>query len=226
MCRIKFSISNSNKRLLQSTLIDFNAKPINIITGPPGSGKTYEACKAAKIAFTNKQCRDIIITRPTIGTDGESLGYLPGDIDDKMRPWIAPIVENFKNIIEQKELTKMIQKEHLKIIPIAYMRGLTFGPGSFIIADEAQNLTITQFKCLVTRIGLDSKLVITGDLDQFDKSVVDKSGLIDFIDRMDSQTNLDYIHHFKLDIDDIVRHDAIKEILNIYKIERNLSRVS
>jgi len=217
MYKMKPSIVASSKHLLRKVLTDVTAKPISIITGPPGSGKTYEACKAARYAIDNRHCRNIIITRPTIGTDGETLGHLPGDVDEKMKPWIAPIVENFKNILDPKELDKMVRKQEIQIVPVAYMRGLTFGPRSFVIADEAQNFTTTQLKCLLTRIGQGSKLVITGDLDQFDKSVISESGLVDLINRIKKTSNLEYIEHFVLDYDDIVRHDAIKEIVNLYK---------
>ena len=113
---------------------------------------------------------------------------------------------------------QLINYETIKIIPIAFMRGTTFGPNSFIIADEAQNMSVNQMKCLLTRIGKDSKMVITGDLEQYDKSIINESGLVNLVNKINNYKNeLEYIEHFEFDEDDIVRHNAIKEILKIYK---------
>ena len=182
-------------------------KPIVIATGPAGTGKTLLACNEAMKHLASGKTNKLVITRPTKSVDEEH-GFLPGGINQKLAPWVQPIYDSFKkagmyNRIEGK----------LEIAPLAYMRGRTFD-NSWIIADEMQNATSSQTKMLLTRIGENSKLVITGDLEQID---IRESGLFDLMQRI---TNYDHdLQHIKciaFGTDDVLRHYAIKEILTLY----------
>jgi phosphate starvation-inducible PhoH-like protein len=181
-------------------------KKIVIVTGPAGSGKTNWLCKTAAKCITTKKLDKIVITRPTVGVD-ENLGFLPGDIDEKMSPWMIPVNEYLSNIMYYD----------IEVCPIGIMRGRTF-KNSFVIADEMQNATIEQMKMLMTRIGENSYIGITGDLKQSD---INDNGLEDFIklfEEYQKKNKLEFlsIQHIKLTEDDIKREDVIKDILNIY----------
>jgi len=178
-------------------------KPVIVSTGPAGCGKTMFACQAAVQKIVHNQVDKIIITRPAVSAD-EELGFLPGKLEKKMEPWIRPMLEIFER--------ERVQK-HVEIVPLAYMRGRTF-KNSFIIADEMQNSTMNQMKMVLTRLGDDSKLVVTGDLDQSDLTF-SNNGLNDFIYRVLGK-DLEYIEYMKMTSEDIQRHPAISEILKLY----------
>jgi phosphate starvation-inducible PhoH-like protein len=187
-----------------------NLKPLVVATGPAGSGKTLFACQTAVENLADKRCERIILTRPIVSVD-EELGFLPGNIDEKMDPWTRPMFDILSNYYSKSQITQMVKNKTVEISPLAYMRGRTF-EDSFIIGDEMQNATPNQMKMMLTRLGENSKMVITGDADQCD---IPKSGLVDLIHRM-SDRELEYLDHIVLGVEDIQRHPAIKEILSIY----------
>jgi phosphate starvation-inducible PhoH-like protein len=152
--------------------------------------------------MTNR-VENIIITRPAVSAD-EEIGFLPGKLEKKMEPWVKPMFEIFEK--------ERIQK-HVEIVPLAYMRGRTFKK-SFIIADEMQNSTQNQMKMVLTRLGDQSKMVVTGDLDQSDLHFV--NGLRDLFGRLGGREDLEYIDHIVFSHEDIQRHPAVAEVLSIY----------
>jgi phosphate starvation-inducible PhoH-like protein len=182
-------------------------KPIVIGTGPAGSGKTMLACQIALEHVQKHQRPKIVLTRPIVAAD-EDMGYLPGDMDQKMEPWIKPMFDIFEQYFSYNQIEKFV-----KIEPLGYMRGRTFN-NTLIIADEMQNATPNQMKMLLTRVGEGTKLIVTGDLAQSDLG--QGNGLEDLIYKMQCQ-DLKYIVHVEMDDVDIVRHPAVKEVLSILK---------
>lgn len=187
-----------------------NLKPLVIATGPAGSGKTLFACQAAAESLTKGRFKKLILTRPIVSVD-EELGFLPGNIDEKMDPWTRPMFDILENYYSKNQIAYMVKSKTIEISPLAYMRGRTF-ENSFVIGDEMQNATQNQMKMMLTRLGENSKMVITGDADQCD---VPDSGLVDLIHRM-SDRELEYLDHIMLTDDDIQRHPAVREILGMY----------
>ncbi len=178
-------------------------KPIIVAAGPAGCGKTLFACQVAAQRIQANQCDKIIVTRPTVSVD-EELGFLPGKLEKKMEPWVKPMFE----IFEKEKVQRSVE-----IVPLAYMRGRTF-KNSFIIADEMQNSTPNQMKMVMTRIGDDSKMVVTGDCTQSDLHFK-TNGLEDLFFRI-SEKDLEYIDHIIFENEDIQRHPAVTEVLSIY----------
>lgn len=222
ICRIPITYAYSPYRNVKQPKTPKQAKyneainsnvPIVVATGPAGCGKTLFACQQAAKYYDESEIQKIIVTRPTVAVD-EDLGYLPGNIQDKLGPWIKPMMDIFENYFSITELERMIRNGSLEISPLSYMRGRTF-EGSFIIADEMQNATINQTKMILTRIGYGSKLVITGDPGQSD--LKDENGLVDFIDKVYSNDELEYISHIEMCDVDVQRHDAVKEVLKLYE---------
>ena len=180
-------------------------KPIVIGTGPAGTGKTMVACQVALEHVTKFQRPKIVLTRPIVAAD-EDMGYLPGDMDQKMEPWTKPMFDIFEQYFSYNQIDRFV-----KIEPLGYMRGRTFN-NTLIIADEMQNATPNQMKMLLTRVGEGTKLIVTGDLEQSDLG--SENGLEDLIYRMQCR-NLEYITHVEMEDEDIVRHPAVKEVLGI-----------
>jgi phosphate starvation-inducible PhoH-like protein len=181
-------------------------KPIVIATGPAGSGKTMFGCQVAAEKLANKECKRLILTRPIVAAD-EDMGYLPGEMERKMEPWIRPMMDVFENYLTRNQLEK-----HVCVEPLGFMRGRTFND-SFIIADEMQNSTPNQMKMLLTRLGDNSKMIVMGDLKQSDLGP--KNGLADLVKRIKG-LDLEYIEHVIMDDEDILRHPAVAEILKLY----------
>lgn len=181
-------------------------KPIVIATGPAGSGKTMFGCQIAAEKLANKECKRLILTRPIVAAD-EDMGYLPGEMERKMEPWIRPMMDVFENYLTRNQLEK-----HVCVEPLGFMRGRTFND-SFIIADEMQNSTPNQMKMLLTRLGDNSKLIVMGDLKQSDLGP--RNGLADVVKRIKG-LDLEYIEHVIMDDEDILRHPAVAEILKLY----------
>lgn len=179
--------------------------------GPAGTGKTMLACQVAVKAFLDGNVDKIIVTRPAVSAD-EDLGFLPGTLEEKMAPWTRPIFDVFREYFYANEIEGMIKEGIIEISPLAYMRGRTF-KDSFIIADEMQNATPNQMKMLLTRIGTNSKMCVTGDLAQADR--LKDNGLLDFVNNLkEYESKRISAVYFKQK--DIERHEAVKEVLQVY----------
>lgn len=219
-CRAKqlYNIKNPKQIKFQEFINDINY-PIVFGIGPAGTGKTFITTHQAINALINKKYEKIIITRPAVTVD-EELGYLKGDIKEKMQPYIQPIIDYFQDFYSQEQINMLIETNKLEISPIAYLRGRTF-KNAFIIADEVQNTTPNQLKMLLTRIGNNSKLVCIGDPEQSDLNKL--NGLTDFVNKL----NLKYPETYKMYDDGIAlvqfdnkciqRHKIIKTIIDIYE---------
>ena len=186
--------------------------PIVLATGPAGCGKTLLACSEGVMQMKEGTYDKIVLTRP-VQTVDEEIGYLPGDIDKKLDPWIKPLYDCFLDYYSYQKIDQMKRSGIIEICPLAFMRGRTFD-NCWIIADEMQNSTDNQFKMLVTRIGNDSKLVITGDIEQKD---ISSSGLENFLNNY-YHDDLEYTKSIVLDDNDIARNPAVIEMLELYKI--------
>ena len=183
--------------------------------GPAGTGKTYTAVALAVRALKNKQVKKIILTRPAVEA-GESLGFLPGDLKEKIDPYLRPLYDALDDMIPADKLGYYMSTRTIEIAPLAYMRGRTLDY-AFIILDEAQNATDLQIKMFLTRIGSNAKAIITGDVTQVDLPRNQRSGLQTAVRILN---NIDGIAHIELDEDDVVRHRLVKQILRAYERER------
>lgn len=204
-----------------------STKNYNLILalGPAGSGKTMFACLKAIDLLKNNEIDKIIITRPVVPVE-EELGFLPGNLVKKMDPWTRPIFDIFLEYYTRSEFDSLIYNNIVEISPLAFMRGRTF-KNSFIIADEMQNSSPCQMKMLTTRIGLNSRMVITGDLDQSDR--MEDNGLRDFSSKFMDYYNTNFISTIKLinlNSSDINRNDVVKDIINIYNHKKPSNRIA
>ncbi|WP_336517440.1 PhoH family protein [Pollutibacter soli] len=184
--------------------------------GPAGTGKTYTAVALAVRALKNKMVKKIILTRPAVEA-GESLGFLPGDLKEKIDPYLRPLYDALDDMIPADKLGYYMSTRVIEIAPLAYMRGRTLDH-AYIILDEAQNATDLQIKMFLTRIGANAKAIITGDLSQVDLPKNQKSGLDKAIRIL---KNIDGIAHIELDEEDVVRHRLVKAIIRAYDKESN-----
>ena len=200
-----------NQEKLILNLLD-GTQNIVVATGPAGTGKTYLAMLAAIKAFRLGHCERIILTRPAVGVDDEKHGFLPGDLNSKMEPWTRPLFDVLREYYSAKEVTAMLENQTIEISPLAFMRGRTF-KNAWIIADEMQNATPSQMKMLMTRIGENSKIVITGDVEQTDRTV-HNNGLIDLCKRL--ETKREGLAVCYMTNKDIQRHPIIDTVLEIY----------
>tara|TARA_B100000959_G_C14945519_1_gene609689 strand:- start:880 stop:1836 length:957 start_codon:yes stop_codon:yes gene_type:complete len=179
--------------------------------GPAGTGKTYQAVACAVSALKNKEVEKIIITRPVVEA-GERLGFLPGDLKEKVDPYLTPLYDALDKMIPKDKLKKYLDQNLIEIAPLAYMRGRTLH-NSFMILDEAQNSTKMQMKMFLTRLGVTSKAIITGDITQIDLGTNKTSGLIDAIKVLKNVKGIKFI---KLTEKDVVRHRLVKDIIKAY----------
>jgi len=195
-------------------LLTDETKHIVFATGPAGTGKTMLAMLAGIKAFKEGSVSKIILTRPAVGVDDEKHGFLPGNITAKMEPWTRPLFDVMQEYYSTKDIARMIDENTIEIAPLAFMRGRTF-KGSWVVADEMQNATPGQIKMLLTRLGEGSKIVVTGDTRQADRSDAD-NGLLDFKRLVESYQQSKYVAGVEFSARDIARHPAVKEILTIY----------
>ncbi|MCL4134521.1 UNVERIFIED_CONTAM: hypothetical protein GTU68_037611 [Idotea baltica] len=180
-------------------------------TGPAGTGKTYTAVALAVRALKNKLVRKIILTRPAVEA-GENLGFLPGDLKDKIDPYLRPLYDALDDMFPPDKLTYFMTNRVIEVAPLAFMRGRTLD-NAFIILDEAQNATPLQIKMFLTRLGPSAKCIITGDMSQIDLPRNQKSGLAQAVKLL---KNIDGIANLQLTADDVVRHRLVKQIILRY----------
>jgi len=190
-----------------------DSKPIVFAVGPAGSGKTLLCTEFAIKGYQEGRFKKIIITRPAVSVD-EQHGFLPGDIIQKMHPWMMPILDVFKKYYAVKTLHYMIANEMVEIAPLAYMRGRSLSD-AIIIADEMQNSTISQTKMVLTRIGDNSRMILTGDLQQHDRGY-DMNGMKDFLDRLKRFGSSKGIAVIEFTNKDVIRHPIIEDVLRLY----------
>jgi len=179
--------------------------------GPAGTGKTYIAVAMAINAFKNKEVQKIILARPAVEA-GEKLGFLPGDLQEKVDPYLRPLYDALYDIWGRDSALRLKERELIEVVPLAYMRGRTLD-NSFIILDEAQNTTKEQMKMFLTRLGFGSKAVVTGDITQIDLPRGKKSGLVDAIRVLDKVEGIEFCF---LKDTDVVRHALVRRIINAY----------
>ncbi|HGI3665714.1 TPA: PhoH family protein [Streptococcus agalactiae] len=179
--------------------------------GPAGTGKTFLAVTLAVTALKRGQVKRIILTRPAVEA-GESLGFLPGDLKEKVDPYLRPVYDALYQILGKEQTSRLMEREIIEIAPLAYMRGRTLDD-AFVILDEAQNTTIMQMKMFLTRLGFNSKMIVNGDVSQIDLPKNVKSGLIDAVEKLRNIKKIDFIH---LSAKDVVRPPVVAEIINAY----------
>lgn len=197
----------------QKRLVEANdTHDIVFAIGPAGTGKTYTAVALAVRALKDKTIKKIIITRPAVEA-GENLGFLPGDLKEKIDPYLRPIYDALEDMVAPEKLKSFLEKNTIEIAPLAYMRGRTLD-NAFILLDEAQNTTPMQIKMFLTRMGPSSKIIITGDRSQVDLPKNQKSGLEDAIIKLNKIKGIKFI---ELDGRDVVRHPLVIEILEAYE---------
>jgi phosphate starvation-inducible PhoH-like protein len=203
------------KNLSQETyLLKLNDSRKHIIfaIGPAGTGKTMLAVQWAIDQLKYGEADKIIITRPAVSVD-EDHGFLPGTLQEKMEPWTKPIMDVFAENYSAREIENFVKEGVIETSPLAYMRGRTF-KNAVIIADEMQNATPSQMKMLLTRLGLNSRMVVTGDLQQADRP--SNNGLLEFLGLFNDVQNHRYVDVCHFTVGDVERHEAVKEILAIY----------
>ena len=208
---IKFNVQlNEEQKKAKTTILE---SPITVIKGMAGSGKTLVATQAALDMLFTGQVEKIIITRPTVSK--EEIGFLPGDLQAKMDPWLAPIYHNLFALYNEEKIRKEMENGRIEIVPFAFMRGRTF-VNSFVIVDEAQNVTHSQMETVIGRLGRGSKMVICGDMAQIDLRDKRETGF-SFLARIEEQVegfrtaSLEYNH----------RHEIVAPVLNVYKTFRD-----
>lgn len=204
------------RNVAQEAYIELLKNPKKYIVfaiGPAGTGKTMLAVQMAIKLYKEGVISKIIVTRPAVSVD-EDHGFLPGTLNQKMEPWTRPIFDVFEEYYHPKEIQAMLEDGVIEISPLAYMRGRTF-KNAFIVADEMQNTTPSQMKMLLTRLGENSKMVVTGDLNQADRPR--ENGLLEFCQLYAQGGDYRMIAMARFDVSDVERHPVVKEILSIYK---------
>ena len=201
------------KTLGQKTYVDsIKANTCTFAVGPAGTGKTYLAIAMAVVAMKNKEIERIILTRPAVEA-GEKLGFLPGDLAQKVDPYLRPLYDALHDMLGLEAYQRLVERGAIEVAPLAYMRGRTLND-AFIILDEAQNTTSEQMKMFLTRMGMGSKMVITGDVTQIDLPVGKKSGLVEALEVLKGIENVGIV---KLTHRDVVRHELVQAIVKAYE---------
>ena len=208
-----FARTKGQKKYLNATLDN----DIVFAVGPAGTGKTYQAVASAVAALKNKEVDKIVITRPAVEA-GERLGFLPGDLKEKIDPYLTPLYDALRFMLPSDKLKLFLESRVIEIAPLAYMRGRTLH-NAFMILDEAQNATKMQMKMFLTRLGVTSKAIITGDITQIDLPPSDKSGLIDAINVLKNVNGISFV---EFDSRDVVRHELVKKIISAYAKKENI----
>ena len=203
--------TRNQERLVRALLAE--DQHIVVTAGPAGTGKTYLAMLAAVRAFRAGEVDRIVLTRPAVGVENEQHGFLPGDLNQKMDPWVRPLTDILREYYRQPDVLAMLAEQTIEIAPLAFMRGRSFR-NAFIIADESQNISKAQMMMLLTRIGQGSKIVITGDAEQTDHKR-GSNGLVDLCERL-QKGGVKGITVCELDERDVQRHHLIKDILKLY----------
>jgi phosphate starvation-inducible PhoH-like protein len=196
----------------QQLLESYSRTDLMFAVGPAGSGKTYTAIALAVRALKNKEVRRIILSRPAVEA-GEKLGFLPGDMRDKIDPYLQPLYDALQDMIPASKLNEFMERGTIQIAPLAFMRGRTLSD-AVVILDEAQNTTIPQIKMFLTRLGINSKMIVTGDLTQIDLPPSQRSGLADAVERLADTRGIAVI---RFDDKDIVRHPLVGRIVKAYQ---------
>ena len=202
-----------NQEQLVLSLLDTQTH-IVVTVGPAGTGKTYLAMQAAVRALREGSCNRIVMTRPAVGVEDERHGFLPGNLVSKMEPWTRPLLDVLREYYRSQDIIRMLEDQIIEISPLAYMRGRTFKQ-CWVIADEMQNATPAQVKMLMTRIGQDSKIVITGDVEQADRKG-NLNGLLDLAQKLTTRS-VAGISLVELSTRDVQRHQLITPILELYR---------
>ena len=206
--RKHINIRSTNQQKYVNAIIENDAV---FAIGPAGTGKTYLAVARAVEALESSNIKRIVLVRPAVEA-GEKLGFLPGDLSEKVDPYLRPIYDALYEFIGFERVNRLIEKQVIEVAPLAFMRGRTLNE-AYIILDEAQNTTIPQMKMFLTRMGFGSKMVITGDITQIDLPIPNQSGLIDAIKILH---NIDNIAFCNFDAHDVVRHQLVKKIVSAY----------
>ncbi len=202
----------SRSKNQQDYLKNIKKYELNFGVGPAGTGKTYLAVAAAVDAFISNKVQKIILIRPAIEA-GEKLGFLPGDLAQKVDPYLKPLYDALYEMMGNEKVNKLIEKEVIEIAPLAYLRGRTLN-NSFIIIDESQNTSIDQMKMVLTRLGYGSRAVVNGDLGQIDLPKTSISGLKNILEVLDKESDIGITH---FDSQDVVRHPLVRKIISAYR---------
>ena len=202
--------SINQQRLVEA----FDKDDMVFAIGPAGSGKTYTSIALAVRALKNKEVRKIILSRPAVEA-GEKLGFLPGDMKDKIDPYLQPLYDALEDMIPVAKLQEMMEQKVIQIAPLAFMRGRTLND-AIVLLDEAQNTTIPQLKMFLTRMGTNTKMIITGDMTQIDLPSHTQSGLVHALRILEGVKGISFIH---MDKGDIVRHKLVTRIVEAYEKE-------
>lgn len=209
----KIKARTLNQRKLVAAV---NQKDMVFAVGPAGTGKTYTAVACAVRALKNKQVRRIILTRPAVEA-GENLGFLPGDLKEKLDPYMMPLYDALRDMILPEKLIDYLEMGVIEIAPLAFMRGRTLDK-AFVILDEGQNTTVNQMKMFLTRMGMNANFVITGDITQVDLPHKQMSGLVYALDKL---KHIDDIGVVRLNQNDVIRHKIVKQIINAFEEDKN-----
>jgi len=214
----KFTVPKNIHQEMYCKMLKTKSKKIVFANGPAGTGKTLFATEFGVRYFLTNTYEKLIFTRPSVSVD-EELGFLPGTLEEKMAPWVRPIYDVLYNFLSPKEVVQLMEEKVIEIAPLGYMRGRTF-KNAWIVADEMQNSTVSQMKMLLTRLGENSRLVVTGDLQQFDRAF-EQNGLDDFLrkfraKREATEAKSESIVAFEFEKSDIQREEVVKEVLDIY----------